>query len=243
MSNRSILQFPDASDLAVWAAEKIIQLAQDAIEDRGRFSIALSGGGTPATLYRLLSTPEYASQIDWSNVHIFWGDERSVPPTDDGSNYKQAVETLLEHISIPEENIWRMKGEMIPAESAVEYISQIATYQGNDDQFSIDCILLGMGTDGHTASLFPGSAVEKTALVLPVTADYDGRPAERITLTAKCINQGKNIFFLATGAKKASMVNSILHGETDLVTYPSQRIQPENGHTYWLLDAGSAAEL
>ncbi len=181
--------FKEYDALSTAAADIFVRAGMDAIGARGHFLVALSGGNTPSGLYRTLASEPYRNQVDWQNTFVFWGDERCVPPDDDGSNYHQADETLLSHVPIPRENIHRVKGELIPYEAATAYAQTLKEFADSELQWPrFDLVLLGMGADGHTASLFPGSNVDVNSSTLAVTADYNGRPAERVTLTPLVFN-------------------------------------------------------
>ena len=156
--------FKDSEALSQAAAGLFVEAAVEAVETRGRFLVALSGGGTPAGLYHLIAKEPHRHQVDWLHTFVFWGDERCVPPDDAGSNYRQAVDTLLSHVPIPVENILRIKGELEPAEASRDYARILKDYAPPGlDWPRFDLVLLGMGEDGHTASLFPGSEVEATS--------------------------------------------------------------------------------
>ncbi|MEM7336563.1 MAG: 6-phosphogluconolactonase [Chloroflexota bacterium] len=235
--------FDTKQDVAQAAAKLLLETATEAISKNGRFLVALSGGSTPALLYELLNKRPYAEKMPWQDTHIFWGDERLVPPTNDGSNFKQAKNILLQNVPIPEENIHRAKGELSPADAVPDYLAQLKAVSLNDGALPIfDLVLLGMGGDGHTASLFPGAIqpIERETAVISVTANYDGRPANRISFTPLLINKSKNILVLITGENKAATVNEVLNGETNLEKWPIQRIQPSNGTLYWYLDQAAA---
>ena len=175
--------FKDTELLSRHAAEIFAERAAQSITARQRFLVALNGGGTPTRLFQLLAT-EYRNKVDWSKVHIFWGDERCVPPNDPGSCYGQAKELLLDLIAIPERHIYRIKGELEPVAASMEYAQTLRSFAEDEFEFPrFDLVYLGMGEDGHTASLFPGSLVDVTEATLPVTAHYQDRPANRVTLT------------------------------------------------------------
>ena len=150
--------FPDSRRLAIVAVEHFVALAGEAIAARGLFAVALAGGSTPRAAYMLLATEEYAVRVDWGRVHVFWGDERCVPPAHMDSNYRMARETLLDGVPLPAQNVHRMHGEMIPEDAASDYEKTLRLFFG-DDLPRFDLVLLGMGSDGHTASLFPGMAI------------------------------------------------------------------------------------
>jgi 6-phosphogluconolactonase len=244
----TIIVLPDQQTIAEYLAEIFISTASADIAQNGFFSVVLSGGGTPQPLYELLATLDYANRVDWAQVHLFWGDDRLVPPTEDGSNFKQVKEALIEHVPIPEENVWRIKTEHAMQAAVDDYVVQLKAfatrYQNGRDWPSFDFVLLGMGSDGHTASLFPGSEMDVAeAGVWGVSADYEDRPAQRITLTETILNQAQRIFVLVTGEKKAAMIANVINGEQDLTTYPIERIQPDSGHLTFVLDTTAARLL
>lgn len=244
--NDDIRIFPDGEKLSHAAAELLITIAQKAVTENGRFSIALSGGGTPQRLYQLLGQSPYTEQVPWENTHLFWGDERLVSPDNAGSNYGQAHAIFIDKVPIPNENIHRAHGELDVDTAVTDYKKQLQTYalEGNDwPQF--DIVLLGMGSDGHTASLFPGPITnpEQTETVISVVADYDGRPAQRLSLTPLVINDAANVIFLVTGANKAETLMQVMNGPFNPQQLPAQRIQPHNDTRIWLLDQPAASKL
>ena len=231
--------FPDLTALSAAAARLFVQSAADAIRERGRFLAAFSGGSTPMALYRLL----VRELIDWTRVHIFWGDERLVPPEDPESSYGQAREVLLKHVPIPSENVHHILSEMEPAAAATDYARVLKEFAAPQlDWPRFDLVLLGMGEDGHTASLFPGSPVDMTEPVIAVTAQYQGRPAQRVTLTPLVFNAARQVVFLVAGTNKAVTLRGVLSDYNSLEQVPVQRIQPADGQVTWLVDeaAGSA---
>jgi 6-phosphogluconolactonase len=236
--------FKDHEALSLAAAEIFITAATQAIQTRGRFLVALSGGGTPAGSYRLLAKDSYRQQVEWPQTFVFWGDERCVPPDDPGSNYHQAMDLFLSQVPIPDDNILRVKGELEPAEASEEYARTLKRFAApGQDWPRFDLVLLGMGSDGHTASLFPDSQVEASSPTLAVTANYEDRPSQRVTLTPMVINSARNILFLVAGANKASTLKNVLSGDYQPELLPAQRIQPTDGKTVWLLDEASGSEL
>ena len=193
--------YAQALALARAAAGHFVALSLEAVSAHGRFAVALSGGSTPKSMYSFLATTEFATRIDWTRVHIFWGDERCVPPDHPDSNYGMAREALLDHVPIPADNARRVHGEMEPAQAAEEYERMLRAFftQG---QPRFDLILLGMGDDGHTASLFPGTAAihEQTRWVV---AHYvEKLRAWRVTLTPVVINAAANVTFVVSGTAR-----------------------------------------
>lgn len=237
-----IIIVTDAEALAHRAAEQFASLAREAVDSRGRFSVTLSGGSTPGQLYARLAEDPFRGQIPWEHIHLFWGDERCVPPGDAGSNYRMAEEILISQVPIPPENVHRLRGELAPQVAALTYERELQDFFcGPRPRF--DLVLLGLGEDGHTASLFPSSPLlaEKERLVAPATAFYQDRPSERVTLTLPAINSGRQILFLVAGSAKAAMVKAVLEGPED--QYPAQWVQPTAGQLSWLVDAAAASGL
>jgi len=233
----------DADDLSRKAAEQFAASAKAAVSARGRFSVALSGGSTPKALYALLATDEFRSQLPWPQVHLFWGDERCVPPDDTESNFRMVGEALLSKITIPSENIHRMAGEKTPADGAVDYQTQLQEFfhlaDGEWPRF--DLVLLGLGEDGHTASLFPGSAALSERQRWVATSYVERLHAHRLTLTLPVINHAAQISFLVSGASKAPMVEAVLRAGND--SLPAARIQPADGQVTWFVTQDAAGAL
>jgi 6-phosphogluconolactonase len=229
--------FPNVETLNKNAASLIVEIATEILRTKDKFSIALAGGSTPESLYKLLASDEFKNKIDWTKTLVFFGDERCVAPDDAESNYRMANEALLSRVSIPPENVFRLRGEIEPEKAAAEYEAIIKKTLGENARF--DLILLGMGDDGHTASLFPQTeALRETEKV--VAANFvEKLKAKRLTLTFRAVNSAKNVLFLATGAKKASMIKKVLSVET--IDLPSSLIKPENGSCRWFLDEEAAS--
>lgn len=234
--------FNDTATLSQTAAELFVKTAQEAVAQNGRFTVALTGGSSPIQLHKLLTQSPYSEQVPWAQTYIFWGDERWVPLTDDKSNYKMAKDTLLDHVPVPADQIYPMYGEGEPEEYAIQY-EKILQNHFNQEIPAFDLILLGMGDDGHTASLFPGTAVlnENSRWVQA----YYLKPQNmyRITLTAPLINQAKKIVFLTFGQNKANALYEVLKGARNTEQYPSQLINPKNGEVIWLVDEAAASKL
>ncbi len=238
--------FKTKSELSQAAVRLVIAVAQSAVALNGRFLIALSGGGTPVGLFRLLSQPPHKKRMPWEQTHVFWGDERLVSPDDPGSNYGQAADILLRHVPIPAANIHRVLGEADAVTAVADYTAQLRQLAEPGRTWPhFDLAIMGLGSDGHTASLFPGPipTAETTDPVIAVTADYDGRPAHRITLTPLVFNDARHLLFMLTGANKADAVNAVTRGPLQLETWPAQRICPHDGQITWLLDEAAAAKL
>jgi len=237
-----IVVVSDEEALAHAAAMRLTVLARQAVDSRGRASVVLSGGSTPRRLFALLAEEPYRSQIPWDQTYLFWADERCVPPEDAGSNYRLAKQLLISQVPIPPDNVHRMLGELEPEAAARAYERELQDFFcGPRPRF--DLVLLGLGEDGHTASLFPDSPLlaEKEHLVAPTTASYQDRPAERITLTLPAINTARQVLFLVAGSAKAGIVKSVLKGPGS--RFPAQGIRPTAGSLGWLLDAAAAAQL
>lgn len=235
--------FKDVEELSRAAAELFVEQARQSITERRLFLVALNGGGTPNRLFELLAT-DYAAKVDWSKVHVFWGDERCVPPEDSGSSYGQALGILLRRVPVPDSNIHRIKGELGPSDASKDYSATLREFASPPlDWPRFDLVYLGMGEDGHTASLFPGSPVQTSESTLPVTAHYQDRPASRVTLTPLVFNSARLVVFMASGEKKADTLAEVLSNRYNPALYPAQRIQPEEGRLIWLVDAAAASKL
>jgi 6-phosphogluconolactonase len=242
---RRIVVADDLQDLAARAAELFVTLAARAIGTSGRFRVALSGGETPKTLFRLLATPEYAGRIDWDHVHLFWGDERHVPPDDEASNYRMTRETLLDKVPLPPGNVHRIQGELPAEEAAQRYEQDLRSSfgLGPGELPRFDLVLLGMGDDGHTASLFPGIALPDEPDRLVAAPWVPKFNAYRITLMPRVLNNAAIVAFLVSGAGKAAMLHNVIEGPRQPDNLPSQRIAPAHGSLLWLVDQAAAAQL
>ena len=239
----SLKVFAGIEPLSRWAAQKIIETSVEAISARGRFLFVLNGGGTPTLLFQLLGT-EYRDKMDWSKTHVFWGDERCVPPDDKESSYGQAHEILLNKISIPDSNVHRVNTDLGPDAASKDYASTLSRFaQPPLDWPRFDLVLLGMGEDGHTASLFPGSPIHVTEPVLAVTRHYQDRPANRVTMTPLVLNSARTILFMVTGENKAETLGRVLSKERDPKQLPAQRIGPKDGELIWMVDEDAAGRL
>ena len=234
---------PDLEALSRGAAEGVVRLAQAAVQERGRFTLALSGGKTPASLHRLLAT-EFRDRIPWEAVHAFWGDERYVPPEDPRSNYRMAQETLLRHVPIPGPNVHPMPALLPEIEEAAQAYEQTLRSHFPGPWPRFDLILLGLGQDGHTASLFPNNPAldEKSRWVVAVDAAEAGPPL-RLTLTLPAINQAANIYFLVAGREKSEALRWALGGEGDITACPAAGVRPQQGNLVWWADEGAGSGL
>lgn len=224
-------------------ATQFVEIAKQAIAENGQFTVVLAGGSTPRDLYLLLSEAPYIDEIDWTHVYLFWGDERCVPPDDDASNYWMVDDALLQYVPIPPENVYRIYGELEPEEAAEEYVEDLKTFFKGVDIPVFDLILLGMGVDGHTASLFPQtSALGET--IRTVVAHYvEKLEVWRITLTLPIINAAHYIFFIVMGQDKAETLKQVLQGEYQPENLPAQFVQPAHGQLIWFVDAAAASLL
>ncbi len=235
--------FQNLEELSQNAARLFTQQAAHAIYERGRFLVALNGGSTPTRLFQLLAT-DFREKVDWSKTHIFWGDERCVPTHNPESSYGQARDLFLRHVRIPDANVHRVKTELDPVEAARDYSLTLKQFANPPlEWIRFDLVFLGMGEDGHTVSLFPGSPIDVNESVIPVTADYQGRPAQRVTLTPLVINNAHMVAFMATGEKKAGTLTEVLSDHYDPERYPVQRIELKDGKIIWLVDEDAASKL
>lgn len=238
MLDPDIIVAPTPEQLALDATERIAALARERISLTGKFSLALSGGSTPKALHTHLASEPLRSQIDWTQVHIFFGDERTVPPDHADSNYRMARETLLSKVPIPGDNVHRMRGEIDPETAATEYGELLKREFGDG---GLDCIILGMGDDGHTASLFPHTAALKETSHRCVANHVEKLNTWRITLTASFINRAANVLVLIAGANKTERVSEVLELAEDPERLPIQMIDPRPaGKLVWMMDAAAA---
>lgn len=234
--------FPDGNSLIDELAQKVISIAQSSLQQHDVFTMALAGGSTPRPLYNLLGSQSYRRQIDWAHTHIFWGDERCVQPDHPDSNFRMTRLALLDQISIPASNVHRIKGELDPHSACDDYHAQLKAVFGNDLP-RFDIIMLGMGDDGHTASLFPHSAAlaEQKRWVVP---NYvESMDFWRITLTYPVINNARNVIFVVVGESKSRALNRVLSGPSDPKQYPSQAVLPSDGNLHWFVDEAAASRL
>lgn len=240
---KDLTVYPDQDRLVRGAAEFLTRQAMAAVEAHGRFTLALAGGGTPRPVYELLATPPFAERIPWTKVHIFFGDERCVAPTDQESNYRMAREALLDHVPVPPANIHRIAGEADPAQAALAYEAELRRVFPTGTFPDLDVICLGLGRNGHTASLFPGSSSlrEGDRWVVPLYVEVLG--AWRVTFTAPLVNAARQVVFLVSGADKAAVLAAVLEGPYQPEVLPAQLIQPQPGRVQWLVDAAAAAGL
>jgi 6-phosphogluconolactonase len=244
---------PNAERVARATADHFVTLASRATARRGRFAVALAGGSTPKAAYSLLATDEFATCVDWSKVQVFWGDERCVPPDHADSNYRMAREALIDRVPLPASNVHRIRGELGPSQAASDYEKTLRLFLDSHSREGeaearvspprFDLILLGMGDDGHTASLFPGTKAihEQTRWVL---AHYvEKLDAWRITLTPVIVNAAMEVTFVVTGSAKAERLRQVLTGPYRPDALPAQIVSPDPGHVRWLLDEAAATSL
>jgi 6-phosphogluconolactonase len=238
-----MLIYRDAAEVARAMAEFFVGAARAAIAERGAFNVVLSGGNTPRAAYELLAGNTLGDRLSWENVFVYFGDERCVPPEDERSNYRMAYDALLGRVPIPESNVFRIRGEIDPGTAANEYGSLLRTELADPPHF--DLLLLGLGEDGHTASLFPGTPPdlddEQGVLVKAVYAQ--SQAMWRITLTPKVINAAHRVLFAVEGASKARALAAVYDGPIDPVTYPAQIVRPASGSLTWLVDESAASLL
>jgi 6-phosphogluconolactonase len=235
----SVHIYSSAEELARAAAREFAARAEEAIGERGRFAVVLAGGSTPETMYGILAR-DYIDRIDWSRVYVFFGDERSVPPHHEDSNLKMASEVLLDHV--PVGNVYRMRGELPPEKAAEAYEEELRTFFQTEDVPRFDLILLGIGADGHTASLFPETPALEVRDRWVVANPVPGLNTTRITLTVPVINAARAVIFLVAGEDKAEALKETLEGDADPRVYPTKLIQPPGGPE-WMLDQSAASLL
>ena len=244
--DREIVVLADLDQASREAAERLVKIARDAIAARGQFTLALSGGSTPQAVYELLAGDEYRSQIDWDHAHVFWGDERCVPPDHPESNFFMAQETLLAHVPIPPSNIHRIPADQGDPEAAAVAYEQVlnACFQLQDGAApAFDLVFLGLGTDGHTAALFPHSGALHETRRLVTTAMGERPRLPRVTLTLPVLNHAKRLIWLVAGQEKAAVVRAILEGPTQLGDFPARQVRPTHTTPLWLLDDAAARLL
>jgi 6-phosphogluconolactonase len=232
--------FPDGEAIARAVAVKFVELAKAAIAANGRFSVALAGGSTPKRTYEILATDEFRGQVDWPQVHAFFGDERCVAPDHADSNFRMATEALLRHVPA---QVYRMKGEGDAANHAAAYESELRAFFAGADWPQFDLVMFGMGDDGHTLSLFPGTTALGETAAWCVSNWVEKFNTFRITLTAPGVNHSAHLIFSVTGANKASRLVEVLRGPFEPERLPSQLIRPTTGRLDWFVDAAAAAEL
>ncbi len=249
--------YKDSQELSYAVSDWITAQIADTLKKQDRFTIALSGGSTPKVLHKILAASPYKEKIDWTKLHVFWGDERAVPFEDDRNNAKMAYETLLDKVPVPASQIHVMRTDIPPEQSAVEYGEILYRYfpllidpakhaQLSADPSpptSFDLVLLGMGDDGHTLSLFPGTEAVHEEKAWAIAYFLKAQDMYRITLTKTIVNKSARVAFLTTGSGKAHALKEVLKGAYNPDLYPSQEIKPTNGELHWFVDEAAAAGL
>lgn len=224
-------------------AEQWVALASQAIHEHGRFSVALAGGSTPRPLYELLASSDFRTQLDWAHCEVFFGDERCVPPDDARSNFRMAADALLKHVPLPAAQLHRMRGEADPPAAAYAYARELAAAFRTSQAPRFDLILLGLGENGHTASLFPGSAALHETRRWVVAQYLEVQNAWRLTLTRPVLNAAAQLWVLACGEAKAEVVQRVLEGAYEPEVLPAQYLAANAGRLVWWLDTAAAARL
>ncbi|NKE70263.1 6-phosphogluconolactonase [Candidatus Manganitrophus noduliformans] len=234
----------DLEDLSEKAAEFVLRFVMDLLKGQESVSIALAGGATPKFLYERLAIQSIQQKIPWSRVHLFWGDERCVPPEDPDSNYRMADATLISQVPIPMENVHRMPGEKAPEAAAEEYEKTLRAFFGSSPEWPrFDLVLLGVGADGHTASLFPGSPALKEKKRWVIAPYVEKLKVHRLTLTLPVFNHAALVLFLISGREKAPIVRALLSSVPLQIFFPAQMIRPVQGRRLFFLDPSAASLL
>ena len=255
-SHAQVRVYRDPGELALKAARRFARLADQYVVGCGRFTVALSGGSTPKAMFSVLAEDPFLNTVPWSSIYFFWGDERCVPPDHPDSNFRMTHETLLSKVPVPQQNIFRVPAELPDSTKAAEqYGATLTTFflAGHDADRTgtaplsnlprFDLVFLGMGPDGHTASLFPHTTALQAGEKIVVANYVEKFKAYRITLTAATINNARNITFLAAGEDKTETLRNVLEGQYQPEVYPSQLIQPRNGTLLWMVDEAAARLL
>ncbi|HKE38053.1 MAG TPA: 6-phosphogluconolactonase [Candidatus Baltobacteraceae bacterium] len=241
MTRGDIKIYPNPDAVATALADLIIDVGQTALADRGVFRVALSGGNTPRHAYELLGQEPRNMSLPWKDVFIYFGDERCVPPDDEQSNYRMARKAFLDKVAIPHANVHRIRGEADPGVAANNYASIIRSDLADPPR--LDLVLLGLGPDGHTASLFPGSPPDLHDSVLVRAVFAESQDMWRVTMTPKLINLGRTVAFAVEGSEKADVLCKVLEGPIDPTKYPAQIVNPSSGRLVWLIDELAAGML
>jgi len=244
-SAASVRVYADADELALEAARFFARLADQYVVGCGRFTVALSGGSTPKGMFTILASEPFLDTVPWSSIFVFWGDERTVPLDHIESNYRMANETLLSRVPVPQENIFRIPSENpSPDLAAAVYAETLTqTLDCPNDLPRFDLIMLGMGPDGHTASLFPFTTALHVIDRIVVANHVAKLETYRITLTPVTINEARNVTFLVSGGDKAHALKAVLEGQAEPYRYPSQLIHPRDGSLLWMSDEAAASLL
>ncbi len=238
---------PDPQTLSRAAADEFTRAAGDAISKQGRFTVALAGGSTPRSIYALLAADEAsgATKLPWSQIHVFFGDERCVLPDHPDSNFRMASQSLLDKVPLPSTHIHRIRAELGAPAAAAEYEAELKSFFTlRSGEFPrLDLVMLGLGTDGHTASLFPNTAALQETSRLVCANPVPQLNAERVTLTFPVLNAAAEVLFVVSGREKAEILRYILQGDSSGQRYPAQAVRPSTGHLLWMVDEASAGQL
>lgn len=236
--------FAEPGALFADAAAAFAEVVEEAVAARGRAAVALSGGETPRALYRLLAAEPFLHRLPWPRIHAFWGDERGVPPDHAESNFRLARETLFDHVPLPPENVHRIRGEISATAAAQEYEAELQRFFAGEAPPRFDVVWLGLGRDGHTASLFPGSAAlaetRRLAVAVPGPSPL---LSPRVTLTLPVINRARHLFFLVLGADKSAVLAEVLAGVPQARNLPAERVRPEAGELVFWMDRAAASDF
>ena len=240
-----IVKLEDVQEVAEEAARRWVQIARESIDARGAFRVMLSGGYSPRPLYRLMSSEPWQSQAPWEQTYVFFTDERRVAPSDPESNYRMARETMLDHVPIPAEHIFQLQGTGLASSIIRDYETKLRRHfdlsKGEWPRF--DLVLLGLGGDGHIASIFPGTRAVSDLSNTVVVYEAPSLKAERVTVTLPVINHARHILFLVTGAEKSDPLCEALDGPFKPSAHPSQAVKPVDGTLTWLVDKATASRL
>lgn len=238
--------YPDLSTLEDAVAKHFLLATNQAVQQRGQVLIALSGGSTPLGLFHLLGSDAYRATLPWTQIHFFWVDERCVAPQDKESNYGQFKRNVLDPLKISSQQVHAIDGNLPAEKAAHNYEELLRTWAEEGQELPrFDWVLLGMGRDGHTASLFPrqSTALMEERAVIAVTTQYEDRPSERVTQTPRILNLARQVVFMVSGVQKADRLQEVLQGAYDPLRLPAQRIQPVDGRLVWMLDEAAASKL
>lgn len=234
--NKNIHVYPNKEKLVTATAEYVADSIEKAIQKSGLCNVALSGGNTPGGVYSMLAASPYRDRVDWSRLHLFWGDERMVPPEHQDSNFRMVQETLLNHVKIPGDNIHRIRGESEPPKAAEEYAALLHDHFKTDLP-EFDIILLGLGEDGHTASIFPETDAVEECERHAVAVYVSRLNSWRVTLTLPVINAAREILFLVSGKSKSEIIQRIMSIKQPAKELPATMVNPQNGELHWMLDS------
>lgn len=237
--------YKDSDHLARALAEWITSLIEETLRHKEQFSLVLSGGNTPKKLNHILAASPYKERIDWKKIYVFWGDERAVPLSDERNNARMGFDTLLDKVMIPKEQIYIMDTTLSPDAAAMQYEEILNEFFGTDElpAKTFDLVLLGMGDDGHTLSLFPGTPVIHEEKSWVAGYYLKAQDMSRITLTKKIVNQSDHIVFMISGNDKAHALYEVIEGARNPDLYPSQVIIPTQGELHFFVDEAAASEL